>query len=236
MHTGIVRPVELRDYLVVLRRRWIIIALATVLTLVVGGAFALRGPAAYEASIRLVVSVGGGAATDVPPYVYTRELNSWLASEYLADDLSQILQSDAFAGDVSAYLGESVSKAAIQGTIRPQKTHRILEVSVQSSDPEQARRIAGAIGDVIRTQSGKYLAQLATTTGQVTLIDFPVVRPASTTGSLALDLGLRGALGLFGGLFLAFLVDYLDARIRTQRDVERVLGLTVLGEIPSGTR
>ena len=60
------------------------------------------------------------------------------------------------------------------------------------------------------------------------------MKAATTTGSLLADIGLRTLLGLMAGLFLAFVVDYLDSTLRTRHDAERALGLPVLGEIPSG--
>ena len=46
-------------------------------------------------------------------------------------------------------------------------------------------------------------------------------------------IALRGVVGLFAGLLLAAAADYLDSRLRSGREVERSLGLPVLGEIPA---
>lgn len=230
---------ELRDYLAVLRRRWFILAGVVAIVLAAGAAFAIRGPRSFEAVVRLAVSVGappGSEAADPPPYVYYRDYYLWLASEYLADDLSEVIQSDAFAADVAAMLREPVDSSSIRDVLRVRKTHRILEVTVQAQSPESTRRIAEAIVGVIREKGHNYLAQLATRGGQVVSIDEPRVKPATTTGSLALDLGLRGILALIVGVFVAFVVDYLDSTVRSTREVERGLGLQVLGEIPAAGR
>jgi len=225
--------VELRDYVAIIQRRWPLIAALTVLALAVGAFFTFRGPRAFEANIRIAVSAGADARADAAPYVYYRDYYAWLSSEYLADDLSEIVKSDAFAADLGAHLNEDLSGASIRQVLRTRKTHRIIEITVQAPTADQAQRLAGAMGDVIRTQGQKYLAQLANPAGQIALIDQPSVRPATTTGSVAADLGLRGAVGLMVGLLVAFLVDYLDSRLRTRSEVERVLGLPVLGEIPT---
>jgi capsular polysaccharide biosynthesis protein len=224
---------ELREYLSVVQRRWIIIAAVTALAMVVATALAFRGTRAYEASTRFVVSVGVDARNDTPPYVYYRDYYAWLASEYLADDLSEIIKSDAFAADVKAALGEDVDRASIREVIRTRKTHRILEVTVLGQTAGQAQRIASAVAQSVQTQAPKYLAQLGTANGQVRVIDDPVVKAATTTGSQLADIGVRTLLGLLAGLFLAFMVDYLDSTVRSSKDVERMLGLPVLGEIPS---
>ncbi len=224
---------ELRDYVSVVQRRWPIVAAITVLALLVGAFFTLRGPRAYEATIRLAVSAGADARTDAPPYVYYRDYYAWLASEYLADDLSEIIKSDAFATDVKQALNDNTEGGTIRQVIRTKKTHRILEVTVQAPTVEQASRMSTAIDQVIRTQGAKYLAQLSSPNNQIARIDEPSVHPATTTPSQALDITLRGLVGLLAGLLLAVVAEYLDSRLRSARDVESTLGLRVLGEIPA---
>jgi capsular polysaccharide biosynthesis protein len=43
-------------------------------------------------------------------------------------------------------------------------------------------------------------------------------------------------LGLFGGIGVAFFLEYLDQSIRTEEDVENYLGLPVLSIIPEADR
>lgn len=223
---------ESRDLLSAIQRRWRIVAFVTLIALVVGGFFTLRGPLAWEATVRLAVSTGADPRADAPPYVYYRDYYAWLASEYLADDLTEVIKSDAFLKDVAAHLNEPLAGSSIRQALRTKKTHRIVDVTVQAPNPEQAQRLAGAIAEVIGTQGSKYLRQLATANSQITVIDGPDARPATTTPSQALDIGLRGALGLLGGLLLAWIVDYIDSTLRSPAEVERALGLPILGEIP----
>ena len=48
---------ELKAYGSVVRRRWRLVALITLLTLAASTAFALRGPSAYQATMKLAISV-----------------------------------------------------------------------------------------------------------------------------------------------------------------------------------
>ncbi len=230
---------EFREHLAVLQRRWPIALVIAVLTLLVSGVFALRGPKAFESTVRLAVSIGNpgvGAPPDAeqPPYVYQRDYYQWLASEYLADDLSEIIQSDAFAQRVSQRVNDKVTKENVRDVTRVRKTHRILDVTIQAGSPTFAQEIITAMVQEIQQNGQVYLAELASDRGQVVAIDDPQPgKPATTTRSLAVDLGLRGALGLFAGLVLAFIVDFLDSTVRSPREIERILGLPVLGEIPA---
>jgi capsular polysaccharide biosynthesis protein len=71
---------------------------------------------------------------------------------------------------------------------------------------------------------------------RIMAIDTPTARAATTTPSVLLDIALRVSFGLLFGLFLAFLVDFLDTRLRTAREVERALGVPVLAAIPREPR
>jgi capsular polysaccharide biosynthesis protein len=227
---------ELRGYLGVLGRRWQIIALTTAIVAILAAVLSVRGPRSYESTVRLAISIGAESTGDPPPWLYYRDYYAWLSSEYLADDLSEIIKSDAFAADVAAYLHDEVSRSTFRDVVRPRKTHRILEVTVQAGDPEAARRIAVAVADVIRVQGPKYLAQIAQSGGQIVAIDTPTAHAATTTGSQLFDIALRASFGLLFGLFAAFLVDYLDTRFRTVREAEQALGVPVLAAIPPEPR
>lgn len=207
------------------------------LALLISLALVLVGPRAYEATVRLAVSVGSvdpvAGPPEAAPYAYYREYYLWLASEYLADDLSEIIQSDAMAAEVSALLNEEIAREQIRDVLRVRKTHRILDVTVYASRRDQAERIARGIAEVIQKKGHTFLAQLASQNGKVVLIDEPQPRRSTTTGSVAADLALRLMLGLFAGCLLAFLADYLDSTVRSAREVETTLGLPILGEIPA---
>ncbi|MEA2641995.1 MAG: hypothetical protein QOF51_3389 [Chloroflexota bacterium] len=223
----------LGDPLGMLRRRWPIVALVTLLFLLVAAGLALRVPRVYTATIELAVNAGQQAPSSPPAYAYYQDYYSWLSSEYLADDLSLLLKSDAFARDLAGYLQEDLPRGTIADTVRARGTHRVLEVVVQHSDPGRAEQIAKIVPDLIRIQGPKYLAELGPDHGQVTVLAPPIVDRSVTGLKLATDVAVRGAIGLLAGLFLALAVDYLDATLRSPADVERTLGLPVLGEIPA---
>jgi capsular polysaccharide biosynthesis protein len=185
----------------------------------------------------LAVSISTNRApAGADPFAHFADYYAWLSSEYLADDLSEIIKSDAFAADVAAHLNEDVVRSQFREVVRPKKTHRLLEVTIQAGNPDSARRIAGALVEVIRTQGPKYLAQMDQSGAKIVAIDTPAAQPATTTGSVYLDIALRGSFGLLFGLFLAFLVDYLDPRVRTPQDAERARGVPVLAEMPQEPR
>jgi capsular polysaccharide biosynthesis protein len=225
---------ELREYgRVVWRRIWIVVALVAVV-LVVSMALGRRETPSYEASLRFIVGVPPEPARG-NYYTYDRYY-TWLASEYLADDFSEVVKSAAFAANVSARLSQGttpiqVPAGAIQGSTVAEKQHRILSMHITWGAPDQLGLIANAAADALQQDGSQYFSQLGEDTARVHVIDPPAVTPVPVGLRQKLDLPIRLALALLAGLFLAFLVDYLDDSVRDARELE-VLDLPVLGTIP----
>lgn len=222
---------ELRSYGAVLRRHARMIGLITLITLVVSTGMALRGPTAYTATMRMAISVVPDPR--VGEFFKYDSYYAWLSSEYLADDLSEVLRSEAFAQDVSAELGMTVEPESIVNVTRTKKTHRLLDLQIASSDPRTALAIAEAFERVVNTKLSEYLAFMQVNNGFVRIINRPKVERTNSLPLTAAEVGLRTLAGLLGAVGLAFLLEYVDDRLRDRRQVETFLGTTVLAEIPS---
>jgi capsular polysaccharide biosynthesis protein len=222
---------ELRAYGAVLKRHARLIGLITLATLVISIAMALRGPSAYTATMRLAISVVPDPR--VGDFFKFDSYYSVLTSEYLADDLSELLRSEAFAADVSAEMGNTVEPEAIVNLTRTKKTHRLLDVQIASGNPQSALAIAEAYERVLNTKLPEYLAFLQANNGFVRIVNRPKVARTNSLPLTAAEVGLRTMAGLLGAVGLAFLLEYIDDRLRDRRQVESFLGTTVLAEIPS---
>jgi capsular polysaccharide biosynthesis protein len=222
---------ELRAYAAVLRRHARLIGLITLATLIVSTGLALRGPAAYTATMRLAISVVPDPR--VGDFFKYDSYYSVLTSEYLADDLSELLRSEAVAADVSAEMGQKVEPESIVNLTRTKKTHRLLDIEIAGSNPEEALAIAKAYETVVNTKLVNYLAFMQANNGFVRIVNQPKVARTNTLPLTAAQIGLRTMAGLIGAVGIAFLLEYIDDRLRDRRQVESFLGTRVLAEIPS---
>jgi capsular polysaccharide biosynthesis protein len=222
---------ELRAYAAVLRRHARLIGLITLATLIISTGLALRGPAAYTATMRLAISVVPDPR--VGDFFKYDSYYSVLTSEYLADDLSELLRSEAVAADVSAEMGQKVEPESIVNLTRTKKTHRLLDIEIAGSSPEEALAIAKAYETVVNTKLVNYLAFMQANNGFVRIVNQPKVARTNTLPLTAAQIGLRTMAGLIGAVGLAFLLEYIDDRLRDRRQVESFLGTRVLAEIPS---
>jgi len=227
---------ELRKYWEIVRRRWWLPVGLVGLVLVISLLWPQRAPAVYQASLRFTVGLEPEPRTG-DYYTYDRYY-TWLTSEYIIDDFSEVVKSQAFAQGVSSRLSDQeiqVPPGAIQGSTVAEKQHRILTLHITGPDPNQVGAIAEAAAAELIENNAQYFAQLGAEGAEVFLIDPPVVGLVPRSLQQRLDLPIRLLLALFVGISLAFLLAYLDDSVRNRGDLE-ALGLEVLGEIPAERR
>lgn len=227
---------ELRAYWRIIRRYW---WLPVGLALLVAGLTLVKQkpwqprPITYNATMRFNV----GVKPERIPGVYTYDrYYTMLTSEYLVDDLGEIVRSQVFARQVSEQLADSgiaVPAGAISASTQPGKLHRILTVNVGWPDRAQLQAIADAIVVTLTQDSADFFGQFSAEEADIRLIDPPAIATAGRSAREQLDLPLRIVLALAAGVALAFLLDYLDDSVRERADLERI-GLEVLGEVPRG--
>ncbi len=230
---------ELRAYWAIIRRRWwlpvVIVALTALWWLAAERPWRPRS-AIYTTSLSFTVGVRPEPRTG-DYYTYDRYY-TWLAAEYLADDLSEIVRRSAFAAAVSRRLadrGITVPPGAIQGSTQAGKLHRLLTLSISWGDAGQLAAIADAAAEVLSEEAGAFLPQTLADEVEARLVDRGTIVPVGPGLRERLDLPLRIFLGLMVGLALAFLLDYLDDSVRDRADLE-ALGIVVIGEIPRWRR
>ncbi|HNS50838.1 MAG TPA: hypothetical protein PKO09_06600 [Anaerolineae bacterium] len=216
---------ELREYGRILGRRWPVIALVVGLVLLLGLVFREDPATVYRASMRFTVGIAG--TEPVTAANGEGRSDAWLASEYLADDLCEVLKGGDFAGKISAQVGFPVPAGAISAS----REHRVMSVTIDWPDEKQAQAIAEAVGAAVQDAGQDYFPQLEGTQAKALLIDGPSITPVGRSLRQKLDLPLRLLIALVAGVGLAFLWDYLDTTVRNRAEVE-AMGVSVLGEIP----
>ncbi|MCS6845679.1 MAG: hypothetical protein NZ528_15375 [Caldilineales bacterium] len=227
---------ELRRYWAVVRRRWwipaVLVALVLALTLATQRPWQPR-PKQYTTSLSFSVGVQPQRPGDGEENYYTA-----LASEYLIDDLAEVVRGSEFAAAVSRRLadqGIAVPPGALQGATQGGKLHRILTVTIVWGKPEELAAIADAVARTMEEQVADFMPRLFAQEAAAYLVNRGGVAEVRPGLRQRLDLPLRMLLALATGIALAFLADYLDDRVRSREDLE-AMGLAVVGEIPRTTR
>jgi capsular polysaccharide biosynthesis protein len=211
---------HLREYVLVIRRRWWMIALATFVAAATAYAIARAQQPTYRSSVRLEVQ--GRIETAQIPAIdrVLRQMAARVKTTAVAEQVRQRLQLDLNADNLIARLHTQ----AFADTLH-------IQIDVDDEDPRRAERIAGGFADVIQERQTAAMASVpADERVSLSLLELPT--PARPSNPQTRSLVLGGALlGLLFGIVLVFVLDYLDETFRGPGDVERSLDLPVIGVV-----
>ncbi|NMM23831.1 MAG: polysaccharide biosynthesis tyrosine autokinase [Phycicoccus sp.] len=219
---------ELHDYLIILRKRWVSIVLVTALLLAGAAAASLLVTPTYDAKSQVFVSVNSGGTTAdlLQGSSYSQnQVKSYTDLVTSPRVLSPVI--DRLALNVTPdTLAKSVAADSPLNTV-------LINITVTSAAPKMASDIANAIADSLGTQ----VAELEKpTNGQSSPIQVSTVRtataptaPSSPKTKTNLALGL--VLGILLGFGLAVLREVLDTKVRTEADVHKVTDASVIASI-----
>ena len=213
---------ELKDYFRLLRRRWWIVALCVVL----GGAGSYlateRETKVYGSSLTFFLSDGAGrpVSTLVAQSAQTR-FTSYIT---LTSSAPVVRQVEAEAGGGVPILG--VFAAGIPNTI-------FMTVSVKSTSPAQAQRLAVAYGRVFPTYVTQFERAGANGDGTtLRLLEPPSTSLTPLSPNMKKNVLIGLVLGLVLGLATALLLEALDGRVRTPEELETETGFGLLATVP----
>lgn len=151
-----------------------------------------------------------------------------LASK-VVNDCTHMLKSRSVVEPVIEELGLDMTYSELYSKISTSnpKDTRILEVIVAGQTPEQAKRIVDRICEVGQEKIAQAMGYQ-----QVNLYEYGTMpkSPSNRTGlKIYAMVGVGAALLVYAVFVVAYL---LDDRIRSDEDVERLLGLSILADIP----
>ncbi|QPW15773.1 capsule biosynthesis protein CapA [Mammaliicoccus sciuri] len=146
----------------------------------------------------------------------------------LVNTYSEIIKSPRILDKVSKKLKGKYSSEEISGmlTVSNQAESQILNIAVENESREAASKVANEIANVFSKDVSKIM----------NVDNVSILSKADTNGNQISPKPLINAvvgifLGLIVALIIIFLKEMLDKRIKTEEDVEEILGLPVLGTI-----
>ncbi len=144
-------------------------------------------------------------------------------------DCDYIVKSRTVLDEVGKRIGISNGYGALSPRLavyNPTDT-RVLEISVTWSNPEQAQKIVNEICSVGQVEINRVLGYDGLGVFEDASLNRYPINGVSLTSYL--KFGIIAALGIYIVFLLMFL---FDNYIHTEEDIERYLGLTVIGDIP----
>lgn len=221
-------PVELRDYVGVLRRRWLTVVIVTLLAVAAAAATTLLMTPRYTATTRLFFGVEGtGSAAELAQ-------GSNFAEQQMTS-YAEVAKSPLVLDPVLASLGLSLTAAELAERITadvPAETV-ILELSVDDRHAADAAAIANAVGN----QLSKTAASLSPDRSDGSqAVRATILAPASiptepSSPNIARNLLVGLISGLILGLGVALLRQVADTKVRSEHDVRALTDCPILGVI-----
>lgn len=230
---------ELRQYWRIVRDRWLVVAGVTTLALIAAIVSVVTLPqpvSSYQATVRI-----SARPQNVPAFSYSQygEYYLFIASEYLNDDIINVVESDGFLDALRARYA-SRPEGTPNGSIKGKKAHRVMAFTVSSDRGADAMTLAQGISELLTApgpNDPKYIPMITEQDPKIAIVDPPrLIVQSSGVRRGAFDVAVRTLLGLVVGVALTFLLNYLDDTLRDSREAARLTGLPVLAEIPAGGR
>src|SRR5215217_1959825 len=218
----------LSDYVNILRRRWWVILLTAFVAAAIGYGFSkwqFSQGALFrsEATYQVVANQDDNGLY----LVLQTKMNSYRNLALAPNQLDKISAQLGLDRDADWLLNKHVAVQAL-----PDEQKMIVQVTYPDSNV--APLLADAIG---ANMVGLVAAQNAALEGssRINVIEIQSARPPTLSWPprAAVTVPAGGLLGLILGLLLAFVIEALDNSLKSPADVERFVGLTTLGAIPT---
>lgn len=220
--------IELRELFdIVLKRKWFI-TIVTIIFMVFGVFYSnYMVTPMYQSSTTLMVNnTKGMNASDLAG---SFDLYMFSSGQQLVITYSEIVKSRIVLEQVIDQLELDMTYEQLLGmtTATQVNSTEILKISVTSDNPDLSSNITNKISTVFIKEVMRILK-----VDNVEIIDVAIVMPIPINIRTTMNVAIATVLGMMLAVFLSFFIDYLDHTIKTEEDIDKYLGLTVLGIIP----
>lgn len=216
--------IDLREYLSIIKKKWFIMAILCVVCVAASTvySFFIAKPV-YQAETTLIVKTEKTEGTNT---VTSDQIKT---TQQLAVTYGEIIKSRKVLDDVIKNLDLDESYGQLSGKISVSTVSdtQIIKVSVQDTNKSNAAKIANEIPKVF----AKEAIRIADANG-VEVIDKAQTPVNPVSPNKKMNILIAGVLGIMIGLFIIFIIEFLNTKIKTPQDIEKELGLPLLGVIP----
>ncbi len=217
--------ISLREIYYILKKRMGMIIILLILSLAASAVVSFYVlDKQYQANTTLMV----GRPKD---YVTENKLeyNDLLLNQRLVSTYGELIKTRTVADRVIENMGLSLTYSQLREKLNVSlvKDTEIISISVMDTDPALAADIANETAAVFMETVQEIMK-----VENIQVIDTAQVPTSPVQPRPMMNIAIAGVLAIMLGVFIAFLIEFLDTTIKTPEDVEKNLGLPVIGSIP----
>lgn len=215
---------RIQDLMYIIRKRIKLLALVVLAALGAGAVYTwLIAEPQYEASTQILV-------TPATSGEQAPASEDWQSSRELVNTYNTLLTSPAIIEPAAQKLGAARTEEDVQRqlTVTTENESQIATVSVRDADPEAAVAIVNTVTETFEQKVPSIMnVDNVSILSKAELKD--AAQPVSPQPLLHLAVALFG--GSLGGLGLILLLEIMNNKIKTEEELEAVLGLPILGSV-----
>ena len=213
--------IDLRElYQVVKRKSWLIGLLVAIAVTASGIINYFVIEPVYQAELTFMVNFNQNEDEKI-----TKEDIEY--GENLVEKYKPIIKSRKVSSQIKKNLGLKMTQGEISNSIEIESiSGPVLSVKVNNTNPTIARDIANEVPDIF----GKELKRIAKVNG-LEVIDDAITPTSPIKPNKMMNIAISAVLAAMAGLFIIFLMESLDNKIKKPEDIKKCIGIPVLGTI-----
>lgn len=221
------QELDIMRLVLIFKRSWRIILAATIICLLIGFSIAkwVLAPQ-YASSTMLVVN----AANNQNSTTTTITNDQITTAQELVNTYSVILKSDTVLDQVISDLNLHTTANAFASSITVEGVNQtqVLKITVKNDNPQLAKNIAN---DIARVAPDVIIKTVKA--GSVEIVSAAKLEPKPVFPSVTLFALFGLLIGLIGSFLIMLVRELLDNTFDSDDDVEKHLGISVIGVIPA---
>ena len=217
--------IDLREYFFILKKKlWIIVTSALVCGLISGLVSFFALTPIYQANTSLIVNKEVG--NKVTEMTTTDDLNY---VQKLAITYGEIIKSRAVITPTIEKLDLNMTYEELASAVSVTNVSdtQIIKISVQHENPKTAMKICNTIPSIFSEE-----VQRIVKASGVEVIDKAILPTNPIKPNKKMNVLIAMVLGVMVSVFIIFLIEALNTKIKEPKDIEEKLGIPVFGVVP----
>ena len=213
--------IDLLDLIFMIIRRWKVIVLMMIPTVILGFIFAITRPSMYEANTTLIVSSGmAGIGLDNSDISLNQKLVITYSEIAKSRDILTRVISKYDLPETPEILGKKISIGIVKDT-------ELIKLAYSCNDSKLAEAVTNELANEFIKKVGQVM-RIRNINVVEKAIEPTQPLPKNRGKILLASIILGGMLGIV----MTFLIEFLHKKVRKSSDIEKILGVQMLGMIP----